>query len=144
MFKKRYGLLLWVLLIGLTMLPFQGLAADKSTTEYGNVQERIQQQSEFNPEQVGGRLEQKGAELLGLAQSGSRFYIAAALVVFGVLLVAGLFAKKVMGYAFLFLVLALAGYLIIQYWSQIQEFVLSFFGWMFDEGGDSNQPSSGV
>lgn len=143
MFKKRFGLLLCVFLFGLIMVPIQGIAAEKSTTESGNVQDRIQQQSEFSPDQIGGKLEQKGDELLGIAQSGSKFYIGAALIVFFVLLLGGLFNKKVMGFAFLFLILALTGYLIIQYWPQIQDFVMSFFRWMF-EGGDSNQPASGV
>ena len=59
--------------------------------------EKIGEKSEnFNPEKFGEKMKQKGDELIGAAQSGSKLYIAFALIVFFALLFAGLFFRKML------------------------------------------------
>ncbi|ALP37964.1 hypothetical protein ASL14_19015 [Paenibacillus sp. IHB B 3084] len=110
-----------------------------------NVAERVQQHStEFNPEQFGKQLESKGNELFGVARSGSKLYIGLAFIIFLCLLLVGAFFKKVMAFAFLFLLLVVTGFLIIQFWPQIIEFIIAFLNWLLGKGGTMIGPAPGV
>lgn len=110
------------------LLPTQLWAA--ATTPSSSVQERLEQ---FDPEQVGNNLEHKGEELLSVAQSGGKLYIAVALIIFLILLTVGLFFKKVMAFAFLTLFLAIVGYCILQYWHPLSDFVMAILQWLFSK-----------
>lgn len=84
----------------------------------------------FNPDEVGRHLEEKGHEILELASSGSFFYISCALIVFIVLLIIGLFFKKAIKLAFFILFVAIIGYLILNYWSQMLDAFFAFIDWL--------------
>jgi len=101
--------------------------------------ERIKEEvGKFNPESVGKRLEDKAQELIGLAKSGSSLYGAVALIVFLFLLVGGFIFKRLIKLAFYFLGVAVAGYLILNFWSEIRDAILVFIDWLFKEGGSSD------
>ncbi|WP_411347081.1 hypothetical protein [Paenibacillus sp. WLX2291] len=108
------------------LLPTQSWAA--TTSPSSSITERMEQ---FDPEQVETNLEHKGEELLSVAQSGGKLYIAIALLIFLILLTVGLFFKKVMAIAFVTLLLAVVGYCIIQYWHPLSDFVISILQWLF-------------
>ncbi|MDN4617674.1 hypothetical protein QCD85_06160 [Paenibacillus sp. PsM32] len=123
-----------IVLLLFLLLPAQSWA-EATTPSSSSVQERMEQ---FNPEQMGDNLEHKGEELLGMAQSGGKLYIAIALIVFMILLTVGLFFKKVMAIAFLTLFLSVVGYCIIQYWHPLSDFVMSVLQWVFTLKGESS------
>ncbi|GGI97865.1 hypothetical protein [Paenibacillus hunanensis] len=123
----------WILSLIISLivfaLPSYGFAAEDSAPS--SVQQRIEEQQKFNPEEIGKNLEQKGNELMGMAQSGGKLYLGAALIVFLILLFIGLFFKKVRALAFLSLVLSLVGFFVIQYWQEFSDFVLAILQWFF-------------
>lgn len=108
-----------------------------------NVSEQIQRHSEaFDPDAIGKRMEQKATELQVVVVGGSKLYIVFALVVFAVLLFCGLFSKRILSAAFIFLGVAFMGFLVLNYWQQIYEFIMSFIDWIFGEG--EYEPASGL
>lgn len=123
-----------IVLLLFLLLPAQSWA-EATRPSSSSVQERMEQ---FNPEQMGDNLEHKGEELLDMAQSGGKLYIAIALIVFMILLTVGLFFKKVMAIAFLTLFLSVVGYCIIQYWHPLSDFVMSVLQWVFTLKGESS------
>lgn len=141
--KKVFLITLCFLFLLTVGLPISQANAETSTSS--SMIEKIGEKSEnFNPEKFGEKLKQKGNELIGVAQSGSTLYIAFALVVFLILLIAGLFYKKILLAAFSFLLLAIVGYFILNYWSEILNGITSFISWLFDKGGDEGETALGV
>ncbi|MCE3203487.1 hypothetical protein [Paenibacillus sonchi] len=136
------------LLLMLTMA--QPLVADAASvtgtaSSTPKLSEQIQQQSEdFNPDKLGKQMEQKATELQVVVVGGSKLYIILALVVFGLLLIGGLFFRRLLSAAFVFLALAFLGYLILNYWPQITDFLLSVLKWLFGKGGNASETSSGL
>lgn len=125
------------------LYPVSVFASDTSSDT--SIVEKIQQHNaEFNPDQFGKQLESKGNELFGVARSGSKLYIGLALIIFLCLLLAGAFFKKVMAFAFLFLLLVVTGFLIIQFWPEIIEFIFQFLNWLLGKGGTTVEPASGI
>lgn len=124
----------WILSLIVSMtvfaLPSYGFAAE-DTAPSGSIQQRLEEQQKFDPSQIGKDLEQKGNELMGMAQSGGKLYLGAALIVFLILLFIGLFFKKVRALAFLSLVLSLVGFFVIQYWQEFSDFILAILQWFF-------------
>ncbi|WP_028592388.1 hypothetical protein [Paenibacillus massiliensis] len=140
MSMKWYVAVLMVL-VCISLYPVSVSASTSDTS----VVERVQQHNtEFNPDQFGKQLESKGNELFGVARSGSKLYIGLALIIFLCLLLVGAFFKKVMAFAFLFLLLVVTGFLIIQFWPQIIEFIISFLNWLLGKGGTTIEPASGI
>jgi len=103
----------------------------------------------FDPDQAAKQVEHKAEELMAFAQSGSKLYIASALIVFLVLLLGGLFSKKLVRTAFYFLSIAAVGYIILNYWPEIRDGFAAFVKWLFtdtgmDTDGGMNETASGV
>ncbi|MBY9079587.1 hypothetical protein KIH86_08485 [Paenibacillus sp. HN-1] len=122
-------------------------ADNSNSTDNGkpNLSEQIQQHSEtFDPDALGKRMEQKATELQVVVVGGSKLYIIGALIVFGVLLFFGLFFRRLISAAFVFLALAFLGFLIMNYWPQIVDFILAFLKWVFGKGGSGNEAASGL
>lgn len=137
----------WISLIAIVLLfgciPFSVSATSSETSS--SVTQKIRKNTKgFNPEEVGNRLNEKGEELFEAARSGSNFYIYLALAIFLILLIGGLFYKKLLSLAFLLLFLSVVGYLIINFWPQIFEAVMSILDWLFDKGGTNSEAASGV
>lgn len=126
----KWWILSLIVSLSVLALPSYGFAAEDTPTS-DSIQKRLEEQQKFEPSQIGKNLEQKGNELLGMAQSGSKLYIAVALIVFLILLFIGLFFKKVMALAFLSLFLSILGFCVIQYWESISDFVMSILQWLF-------------
>lgn len=137
----------WISLISIVLLfgciPFSVSATSSETSS--SVTQKIRENTKgFNPEEVGNRLNEKGEELFEAARSGSNFYIYLALAIFLILLIGGLFYKKLLSLAFLLLFLSVVGYLIINFWPQIFEAVMSILDWLFDKGGTNSEAAPGV
>lgn len=137
----------WISLIAIVLLfgciPFSVSATSSETSS--SVTQKIRENTKgFNPEEVGNRLNEKGEELFEAARSGSNFYIYLALAIFLILLIGGLFYRKLLSLAFLLLFLSVVGYLIINFWPQIFEAVMSILDWLFDKGGTNSEAASGV
>lgn len=129
--KSKIQILFFILMLGLMMIPQHLIHAGSSETS--SVTQEIKKGSQtFNPEEVGSRMEQKGTELFGMVRSGSKLYISVALIVFFLLLFGGMIFKKLLTWAFIFLFVAILGFLILNYWPQIIDVVLAIISWFFE------------
>ncbi|MGG1878814.1 hypothetical protein ABDI30_14740 [Paenibacillus cisolokensis] len=137
--KVRVLLMAMVILIGCVPFTLNVSEASNSIT-----QEIKEGSTGFNPEKVGNRLNEKGEELFEAVRSGSNFYIYLALAIFLILLIGGLFFKKLLSIAFLILFFSVVGYLIINFWPQIFETVMSILNWLFDKGGTNIEAAPSV
>lgn len=139
-FKVRALLMAIILLVSLVPLNTAFASNGASIT-----QEIKDNSKTFDPEEVGNRLNEKGEELFSAVQSGSNFYVYLALGIFLILLIGGLFYRKLLSVAFLLLFLSIIGYLIINFWPQIFDGVMSILNWLFeDKGGANSETSLGV
>ncbi|MFR9712365.1 hypothetical protein ACL02P_23840 [Paenibacillus sp. MB22_1] len=134
--------IVFTVLILVSFVPFTAHAASSEASSI--TQEIVEGSKGFNPEEVGSRLNKKGEELFEAARSGSNFYIYLALAVFLILLIGGLFYKKLLSIAFLLLFLSIIGYLIINFWPQIFDTVVSILDWLFDKGGSNVEAALGI
>jgi Flp pilus assembly protein TadB len=133
---KRLYLMLFLLVYA--------LATPVMASDEGGTLEQIEKETgQFHPDAVGKQMEQKAEELMGLARSGSTFYVAVALVVFLFLLIGGLFSKKLIRMAFYFLFVAAIGYLVLNFWPEIRDVVMALIEWLFTVG-DTHEIASGV
>lgn len=140
--KSKIQILFFILMLGLMMIPQHLIHAESSVT-FSVTQEIKKGSQTFNPEEIGSRMEEKGTELFGMVRSGSKLYIAVALIVFFLLLFGGMIFKKLLTWAFIFLFVAILGFLILNYWPQIIDVVLAIISWFF-EGGAKGEATSGV
>ncbi|WP_068779928.1 hypothetical protein [Paenibacillus sp. GM2] len=130
-FKVRALLMAIILLV--SHVPLNTAFASNNASIEASITQEIKDNSKtFDPEKVGNRLNEKGEELFSAVQSGSNFYIYLALGIFLILLIGGLFYKKLLSVAFLLLLLSIVGYLIINFWPQIFDGVMSILNWLFD------------
>ncbi|MGN8771596.1 hypothetical protein ACTNDP_18140 [Paenibacillus barengoltzii] len=143
-FKVRALLMAIILLV--SHVPLNTAFASNNASIEASITQEIKDNSKtFDPEKVGNRLNEKGEELFSAVQSGSNFYIYLALGIFLILLIGGLFYKKLLSVAFLLLLLSIIGYLIINFWPQIFDGVMSILNWLFeDKGGANSETSLGV
>lgn len=120
------------------------VATPVMASDHEGVFEQIQKEaSQFNPDEIGAQMERKADELMGLAVSGSEFYVAVALVVFLCLLIGGLFSKKLIRLAFYFLFICAVGYLVLNFWAEIRGAIMAFIDWLLAKG-DTHETTSGV
>lgn len=143
-FKVRALLMAIILLV--SHVPLNTAFASNNASIEASITQEIKDNSKtFDPEKVGNRLNEKGKELFSAVQSGSNFYVYLALGIFLILLIGGLFYRKLLSVAFLLLFLSIIGYLIINFWPQIFDGVMSILNWLFeDKGGANSETSLGV
>lgn len=134
---KKYLCLILLLFL------FLPVTAAAEQSDESIIEQLESETSQFNPEEVGKQMEQKAEELIGLAKSGSSIYGALALIVFLALLIGGLFWTKLIKLAFFFLIIALAGFFILNFWPEIQDGIKAIINWVFAKG-DANETTSGV
>ncbi|EES72648.1 hypothetical protein POTG_02812 [Paenibacillus sp. oral taxon 786 str. D14] len=129
----RVRVLLMAIILLVSHVPLNTAFASNNASIEASITQEIKDNSKtFDPEKVGNRLNEKGEELFSAVQSGSNFYIYLALGIFLILLIGGLFYKKLLSVAFLLLLLSIVGYLIINFWPQIFDGVMSILNWLFD------------
>ncbi|CAM3826046.1 MULTISPECIES: hypothetical protein [Paenibacillus] len=138
----RVRVLLMAIILLVSLVPLNTAFASNGAS----ITQEIKDNSKtFDPEEVGNRLNEKGEELFSAVQSGSNFYVYLALGIFLILLIGGLFYRKLLSVAFLLLFLSIIGYLIINFWPQIFDGVMSILNWLFeDKGGANSETSLGV
>lgn len=125
----RVRVLLMAIILLVSLVPLNTAFASNGAS----ITQEIKDNSKtFDPEEVGNRLNEKGEELFSAVQSGSNFYVYLALGIFLILLIGGLFYRKLLSVAFLLLFLSIIGYLIINFWPQIFDGVMSILNWLFD------------
>ncbi|SEL30770.1 hypothetical protein [Paenibacillus sp. OK003] len=140
--NSKIQIVLFILMLGLVLIPQPLVYAGSSGTS--SVTQEIKKGSQtFSPEEIGSRMEEKGTELFGMVRSGSKLYIAVALIVFFLLLFGGMIFKKLLTWAFIFLFVAILGFLVLNYWPQIIDVVIAIISWFF-EGGAKGEVTSGV
>ncbi|GIP08241.1 hypothetical protein J1TS5_04110 [Paenibacillus macerans] len=141
----RYTLQILLLALTLFLQFFPHAYAEETTSEDHSVVNRLEQQTkDFNSDEFGKQMEQKGNELFEMVRSSSKLYISLALIVFLALLLGGLFFKRLLVAAFSFLALAVIGFLILNYWPQLLEGGMAFLKWLFDKGGEQVESASGL
>ncbi|WP_068786923.1 hypothetical protein [Paenibacillus phocaensis] len=132
MILKVRALLMAIILL-VSHVPLNTAFASNNASIEASITQEIKDNSKtFDPEEVGNRLNEKGEELFSAVQSGSNFYVYLALGIFLILLIGGLFYRKLLSVAFLLLFLSIIGYLIINFWPQIFDGVMSILNWLFD------------
>jgi hypothetical protein len=141
--KKVFLITLCFLFLLTVGLPVSQANAETNTSS-SMIEKMGEKSKNFSPEKFGEKMKQKADELIEATQSGSKLYIAFALIVFFALLFAGLFFKKILIYAFSFLLLAILGFFILNYWSEILDGIFSFFQWLFDKGGESGESAFSI
>ncbi|GGG15216.1 MULTISPECIES: hypothetical protein [Paenibacillus] len=142
MILKVRALLMAIILL-VSHVPLNtAFALNDASIEASITQEIKDNSKAFDPEKVGNRLNEKGEELFSAVRSGSNFYIYLALAIFLILLIGGLFYKKLLSLAFLVLFLSIIGYLIINFWPQIFDGVMSILNWLFDDKGGANSETT--
>lgn len=135
----RVRVLLMAIILLVSLVPLNTAFASNGAS----ITQEIKDNSKaFDPEKVGNRLNEKGEELFSAVRSGSNFYIYLALAIFLILLIGGLFYKKLLSLAFLVLFLSIIGYLIINFWPQIFDGVMSILNWLFDDKGGANSETT--
>lgn len=114
-------------------------------TERSVMFNRIKNESiNFDPDKVAEHLEEKGKELIGLAQSGSLFYLSFAVLAFLALLFVGIFFKALRKIAFSILFIACIGFVLINYWPEILLIGKSIGEWFTTVGGVEDANTSGI
>lgn len=137
----RVRVLLMAIILLVSLVPLNTAFASNGAS----ITQEIKDNSKtFDPEEVGNRLNEKGEELFSAVQSGSNFYVYLALGIFLILLIGGLFYRKLLSVAFLLLFLSIIGYLIINFWPQIFDTVVSILDWLFDKGGSNVEAALGI
>ena len=131
--QTKIQMVFFILMLGFVMIPQHIMYAGSS--EMSSVTQEIKKGSQtFSPEELGSRMEQKGTQLFGMVRSGSKLYIAVALIMFFLLLFGGMIFKKLLTWAFIFLIIAILGFLILNYWPQIIDVVIAIISWLFEGG----------
>lgn len=117
--------------------------AEEVNSEGSNILEKLSKETnEFDPEELGKRLEQKAEDLFSMSKSGSKFYIAISLLAVVFLLIGGLFFKNLVKIAFTVLFVSFVGYMILNYWPQMKDSFISFVDWLFEKGGEGTDTLS--
>lgn len=141
----KLRVLIMVIALMFSYVPFSASAALASGEASSSITQEIKDGSAgFDPEKVGNRLNEKGEAIFEAAKSGSNFYIYLALAIFLILLIGGLFYKKLLSVAFLLLFLSIVGYLIINFWPEIFDTVMSILDWLFDKGGSNGEAAPSI
>ncbi len=119
------------------------LLAEEGIVKESSIIDKLNKETnEFDPDEIGNRLDQKAEELFSVSKSGSKLYIAISLVVVVFLLIGGLFFKNLVKVAFTVLFVSFVGYMILNYWPQMKDGFISFVDWLLEKGGEGTDTLS--